>query len=591
MKRRPVLTITSLLAISMILSSSGSAFAQDALGGGDALDRNPGVGTGGRNSGRPPNPFAGRNAVVTGEVVGGREFRGRVGYTSPTAFRGPTVSNQLYRFQADSAFSSPAIYKLGNASYDQLRYGQGLSTLEYSRDFAGATPGQIDAMRTPASFAQIAASRFQYDNEALTTSTSSRLETAVQPTMLGTTVNANGDALAIAASSVRGLTLDQYNQRWAERGLTTYDQVRLREELGQTWEQRKADETVSPDAADRVSTQVQTRFEDLQADPRIETSGNDAATVQSGTSADYAKVLQRIADRYAASGDREVKVDPTILKRLDQQFQSLSSELTGTQKGSSAPQQSATPGGNQPLPPQGGQQPSSQAPQSSKTPGRPDLPNPRNPNAPKSDANKPADASKAEGENELSKPADLAALAPALRHGQKIENLTSEQQGRFNELMLAAQEQLKAGSYMQAEQRFQRAVRFAPGNALALAGTANAQIGAGLYLSAGYTIRSLFTQHPEMIDTTYGDGLLPARDRLDAAIAAMQTRLDGQKDRSAYALLLAYLGRQTGDRELMNKGLTVMATESAEDPLPGLLRMVWLEGGEVPKPDTATPEK
>lgn len=592
MKRTNAFTIAALLTASTILTCGGRAHAQDALGGGDALDSNTGVGTGGRNAGAQPNPFANRNAVVTGEVVGGRGFRGRVGYTSPTAFRGFTGSNELYRFRADSAFSNPAIFKLGNSSFDQLRFGQSMGTLSLDRDFAGATPSQIDSMRMPATFAQIAQSRFRFDNEALSTFSSSRLDNAVQPTMLGTTVTPDGTALSISASSVRGLSLDQYNQRWTDRGMTTYDQVRLREELDHSWQRRKADGTVSPDAADRIDGQVDTRFQNLQVDSSIDTSVNAAATVQSGDSADYQNVLMRIVDRYAETGDREVKVDPAILKRLDQQFQSLSGALTGS---SSAPQQSATPGGQQPVPNQGGQQPSSQAPQSSATPGRPSLPNPRNPVQPPTDANKPADSASTEGDD-AAKPFDMSKLAPALRHGQKIETLTSEQQGRFNELMMAAQEQLKAGAYMQAEQRFQRAVRFAPDNALALAGTVNAQIGAGLYLSAGYNLRSLFTQHPEMIDATYGEGLIPARERLDAAITAMQSRIENPKDRSANALLLAYLGRQTDNRELMSQGLTIMATESAEDPLPPLLRMVWLEGGEAPKVETGstgstTPEK
>ena len=56
------------------------------LGGGDALDSNTGVGTGGRNAGAQPNPFANRNAVVTGEVVGGRGFRGRVGALADRPF-------------------------------------------------------------------------------------------------------------------------------------------------------------------------------------------------------------------------------------------------------------------------------------------------------------------------------------------------------------------------------------------------------------------------------------------------------------------------------------------------------------------------
>ena len=157
--------------------------------------------------------------------------------------------------------------------------------------------------------------------------------------------------------------------------------------------------------------------------------------------------------------------------------------------------------------------------------------------------------------------------------------------------MTAAEALLKSGAYMQAEQRFQRAVRFAPGNAMALAGTANSQIGAGLYLSAGYTLRTLFTQHPEMIDATFAAGLLPTKERLDAAITATQQRLELAKDRSTNAPLLAYLGHQTGDQELIKTGLKIMADESADDPLPRVLRIVWLDGSDSTLPTIDAPEK
>ena len=379
MTHRAAFTIATLLTTSLMAVSGRSAHAQNALGDGGALDRNPGVGTGGRNSPRPPDPFASRNAVITGEVVGGREFRGRVGYTSPTAFRGNLGSNDLYRFRADSALSNPAIFSVGTSSYDQLRFGQGLGALELARDFAGATPAQLDSLRSPGTIGQLTESRFRYDSESLAALSGSRLESSIEPTTLGTSVTPEGTSLAISSSTVRGLTIDQYNDRWAKQGLSTYDQVRLRHERNETWEQRKADDTLSPDAADRVNSMYQARFEDLQVDPRVDTSEDVALTVQpTGPSTDYSKVLQRIANRYANAGDRDVKVDPAILRSLDEQMEGLSKEIGGFTESSSAPRSSDTPGAGQELPPEGGRPPSTQSPQSSPTPGRPNDPTPAN---------------------------------------------------------------------------------------------------------------------------------------------------------------------------------------------------------------------
>src|SRR5262245_45967120 len=92
-------TLAVAASAATFLFAASAAHAQDALGSGDALDRNSQVGSGGRNAQRPSNPYASRNAIITGEVIGGREFRGRVGYTAPGDFRGNLGSNDLYRFQ------------------------------------------------------------------------------------------------------------------------------------------------------------------------------------------------------------------------------------------------------------------------------------------------------------------------------------------------------------------------------------------------------------------------------------------------------------------------------------------------------------
>ena len=216
-------------------------------------------------------------------------------------------------------------------------------------------------------------------------------------------------------------------------------------------------------------------------------------------------------------------------------------------------------------------------------PGRPDS---RNPADPRTRAAQPPAA---DGEGESDEGDDLAKLAPVLRHGGKIDTLSSEQQGRFNELMMAGEQQLKEGDYMLAEQRFQRALRFSPGHPLAIAGAANAQIGAGLYLPAAYTLRMMYTQNPEMIDATFDQELLPTPDRMTAAVDGIKSRLEGGQDRAGLALVLAYIGRQSSDRSMIEEGVRIMGEVSAEDPLASLLRMVWLEGAAAPKSEEDKP--
>lgn len=92
-------------AVAGLLLFPGSSHAQNAAGGGRALDANPQQGSGGVN--RPENvvDFRARNNIITGNVTDFRQFRGSVGYSAPGDFGGRLGSDDLFRFRADS-FSS-----------------------------------------------------------------------------------------------------------------------------------------------------------------------------------------------------------------------------------------------------------------------------------------------------------------------------------------------------------------------------------------------------------------------------------------------------------------------------------------------------
>ena len=110
-----VVAIAGLLGLAIGLALPGSerpVAAQDALGGGNALDSNPRVGGGRINSRSATDNYRARNALVTGNVPGGRGFRGSVGYTAPTDFRGVVGSDATYAFRRDSAFSSSSVIAL-----------------------------------------------------------------------------------------------------------------------------------------------------------------------------------------------------------------------------------------------------------------------------------------------------------------------------------------------------------------------------------------------------------------------------------------------------------------------------------------------
>ncbi|MEO0587802.1 MAG: hypothetical protein AAF078_09195, partial [Planctomycetota bacterium] len=101
--------------VSFVALPASEAGAQVASGeAGRALDANQQVG-GGRVNALDPNQnidYAARNNLITGNVAGGRGFRGEVNYSAPGEFgfnRSSTGTNSLFDFSAASIASSPQV--------------------------------------------------------------------------------------------------------------------------------------------------------------------------------------------------------------------------------------------------------------------------------------------------------------------------------------------------------------------------------------------------------------------------------------------------------------------------------------------------
>ncbi|MDP7005056.1 MAG: hypothetical protein QF718_02440 [Phycisphaerales bacterium] len=169
-------------------------------------------------------------------------------------------------------------------------------------------------------------------------------------------------------------------------------------------------------------------------------------------------------------------------------------------------------------------------------------------------------------------------IAGALRHGETISQLSSKYQTRFDELVQLGEDELEKGAFFLAGQRFDQALRLIPGQPLATAGLGHSNIGAGLYLSAGHVLQSLLSFQPEMIDVVYEPQLLPPKIDLVRAGVAIQSRLDEKKDGGTYAFLLAYIGHQLDDIDMIRKGLSVLEKRTDEnDTLVPLLKLIWLD--------------
>lgn len=108
---------THALAAAVALALASSAWGQYRVDNSRANDANNRIGSGGFNdrafnvgpAGAPTG-----NALVTGNVTGGREFRGPLGYTDARAFRGPTAGYSSNNFVRDSA----GVTASGRATYN-----------------------------------------------------------------------------------------------------------------------------------------------------------------------------------------------------------------------------------------------------------------------------------------------------------------------------------------------------------------------------------------------------------------------------------------------------------------------------------------
>ncbi len=538
---------------------SRGAGAGRSMGSGNALDRNNQVGSGGSNNASTPVDYNARNLVVTNSVPGGRGFRGSVGYTADTDFRAPTGSDALYRFRADSAMSNPAF--VGSAfAKDRFQIAQGLGVFEFRR---ATTPlsvsEQLNAGRLPDSRvrldranAQMAFGRMNWD--------------LGEDRVIAKGEAANGDAIRYIVSPLRGLQAESLVDPIVRSGLGVYEQARARADMrsGLT----TADDYLKSMGANyggamRIEGQVPSK--PLGEDLRVQN-----ARMMPKTYFDLVEDLEkRAAEKTGAKGGG--------LEAVREQIGEFGTKPTAGEAAQPGRPGERTPGERTPGERTPGERtPGEQAPKEN-VPGT-ESPRPANPTVGdglKVPAGSEGDRAK-ELEEERGKLLPVPDMAEILRHGRKFSQLGTDEKRRVDELVRQGEDALRAGEYFQAERRFQQAQTIASDNPLVEVGVAHAQLGAGLYLSAGLTLRNLFTANPELIDATYDAKLLPTGERLGEAVRLMRERINRGDDAPGYGLVLAYIGHQTGDRAMVEEGLAAIMGNAQHDAQRELLKGVWL---------------
>lgn len=504
------------------------ATAQTAVGDGRALDADRRVGGDGRVEATPQEDFRLRNLLVTNSVAGGRGFRGALGYTAPEDFRGRLGSNDLYAFERRASAYSSLGAIVGAMGNTPLNLGQELGLVERRRAGLGETLGTLNR-RADDRARDIALAESWFQGVLLSHQSAAMRSMGDAPyQMLGQFQTRDGSVMNITATSLQGIQSTPAGMDPRMIGLSSYERARM------------IQEGISGSGTLLPGRAWQPPFEDLRiTDGRVAGALVDHR-INMAIPPGYSDMVSGMATQ-AGSAD-PAKAGAALQTTLQQLRDMLDAEETIEQP----PVDPSFP----------------VAPQGETAPAEPTEPI----------------------HGAVGQPAPPKRVTPTpesialLRHGRALDDLVADDAvGRFGEIMTEAERLLRRGEYLSAERQFIRALRYMPNHPTAMAGLVNAQVGAGVIGAAGASIRNLFAHHPEMIDVVYTGDLLPSADRLRDLAASIQTRGEQGRWTAAQALTLAFLGRQVGDRALMEQGLKRLSEVSPGDALTGILRRVWLE--------------
>jgi hypothetical protein len=617
----------SLTAAIACAATVGAAHAQNALDaplhlGSDqsrALDRNLGVGTGRINQAAPQQDYRARNLVVTGDVAGGRGFRGSVGYRAEDDFAAATSQAATIEFRRGSAYSNPLALNTSIAN-DRFALATGIGSQQYMSDYAytrmsamgltGATlPGR--GLETSA----LGAARARLDLMTVLSTNAASLAAATAPTSVrtvrvpqlgsarimvspftGVVLVPDGDPVDTFAGGVYGSALMRDDVRMGR--LTRADYARAATEYG----------GLAADL-DRLRQDTQLLEDARAAEAGMARMGGVGSSSGRPLGADSLVDAPTATDLLRRPGAYEDVLN-SVRQRYDLVRPAATDALAGAQGATAPSQPGAAPlGAGAPATRADGQpatalvperEPIARAVRSLRErfmaiPGltRTDLSDQElqagMPQAPSAEGQAgaagqpgaPAAGTVPGGDADEQargpiRPLTLDETLLILRHGTKVERLDSGSKDAMDRLLRLGSDFMGSRRYFRAEDAFRTASIIAPASPMPLLGLASAQVGCGVQLAAAITLRRMLTDFPEMIDVKLAPNLQcdPAR-MSDVAQQCVRFGKDSS-NASDFGLVAAWCGHQLGDRSLVESGLALMDSASPDDPFAQALRALWL---------------
>lgn len=600
------------LALAPLASAQDALGGGDALGSGNALDANPLEGSGGSNplSKDWNSEIAYRNAIVTGNVGGGREFRGNLGYSGISDFRGALGSDLVYNFQRDSFYSGLAARKVRGIEATALQLQSPLSGqrggaagltggLIINRPGSGVISGQISQPgNTPQNqLSDLIA--FDRVNNTLRSTSAYAVRDAARPQILGQATDGTNNYLLTASPlggvdalnpldpalvSGRSFNADQFDfdprisipgfREQSIRDRMLMDELENAEDIAQ---RMPSHNRILDDLRDRavrrglISEQDLTPADAQNQPQRPNQSDQPGNTPGSTPGLSFPDLDDTIPGSTMNEGQLSGQGSGSVaaVDELDRLLRGFSRELMTSPTDALGPNGSGASQGD----------------------GAPDLGPTRLRRTEDPSRSDPLSTDDALNRQTMDRMIDL------LRNQRtSIDRIApTEENTLYAQHMRAGERLLADGMWFIAEERFVAALSAKSGDAMAAIGRVHAQIGAGLYLSAATNLADLLRAYPELATVRYEDGLLPGAERLDRIRTQLRGRsVDDNANARNAGFLLAYLGYQAGREGDIREGFAVVdrvneALNAQPDSLMKVLAELWAQDDTEDGPDLEAP--
>jgi hypothetical protein len=544
------------------------------------------------------------NSIITGNITGGREFRGFVPYTDPGAFRGTTAGSSMDRFIRSSTAAPFGGVSSNNAQTVQPFYG--------SSRAAPPPPGFVQ--QTPGTGAYVPPPVMSHDAGDLRLGVTNAAPPSALPLpgqlILPGPVDPNTQNNSLITASplygVRKWDLGaQSDQLFLSNMLDSAQNGALARTNPQLFNQLRSEllttgpldqnQKIDSNQTDQTQTQpgeqpdrqhfndvIQKPFESPQnksldssatlksnqrnADPSLPANLTTGANVQQRllTARQQSTQYDELTKRLQQYRVVQALADSQAQQELQRQIREATEQPGTTEK----PKPTVRGGGNQPGPGAGG----------GATPGLPG-------------ADQPGTGGGITGGAPTPVPTPIPGnvdSTPSMPRPVQIKSLAEGMQAKgLTDLLKQAEEHMKAGKYNSALEQYDMAEQVAPNNPLILVGRANVELARTYYTRAETNLRQAFMQDQALLMGQYDLRNMIGNERLEVLVKDLKDITNRETKEARPAFLLAYIAYNTGNERMAAAYLDLAEKRAGSgDPLYPLIRKHWA----LPKTDGAAPD-